>query len=346
MASDGVAIVGLAGRFPGARTLQEFWANLRNGTESITHFSKEELARAGVDPLLLDRPDYVRSKGVLADVDLFDAGFFGFNPREAEITDPQHRIFLECCWEALEEAGYRPSNHDGVTAIYAGAGVNTYLLANLLAGGAAADPVHAFQTSIHNKADHLTTRVAYKLNLTGPAITVQTACSTSLVAVALACQSLLTYQCDMALAGGVCVSVPQSRGYLYQEGGTASPDGHCRAFDHRAQGVVDGSGAGVVVLKRLSEALAAGDHIHSVIKGVAINNDGSRKQGYTAPGVEGQAEVIALAHAMAGVDPADIGYVEAHGTGTPLGDPIEMAALIQAFSRGRAARTRRCAMGR
>lgn len=345
MASEGVAIVGLTGRFPGARTLEEFWANLRDGVESITHFSKEELARAGVDPLLLDRPEYVKSKGVLADIDLFDARFFGFPPREAEITDPQHRIFLECCWEALEQAGYDPSCHDGVTAVYAGAGVNTYLLSSLLSGGAGTDPAHAFQTSIHNKADHLTTRVAYKLNLTGPAITVQTACSTSLVAVALACQSLLTYQCDTALAGGVCINVPQTRGYLYQEGGVASPDGHCRAFDERAKGVVDGSGAGVVVLKRLGDALAAGDHIHAVIRGVAINNDGSHKQGYTAPGLESQAEVIAMAQAMAEVDPADIGYVEAHGTGTPLGDPIEIAALIQAFSRSRAVRSGRCAVG-
>ena len=345
MPSDSVAIVGMAGRFPGARTLEEYWANLRDGIETITHFCREELAGAGVDPALLDRSDYVRAKGVLADIELFDAWFFGFSPREAEITDPQHRIFLECCWEALEAAGYDPQGHGGVTAVYAGASINTYLLSNLLADGTAADPIQAFQTSIHNKADHLTTRVAYKLNLTGPAVTVQTACSTSLVAVSLACQSLLTYQCDMALAGGVCISVPQARGYLYQEGGTASPDGHCRAFDERARGVVDGSGAGVVVLKRLSEALTAGDHILAVIRGVAINNDGSRKQGYTAPGVESQAEVITLAQAMAEVDPADIDYVEAHGTGTTLGDPIEMAALIQAFSRSRATRTGRCAVG-
>ncbi|HEY6391954.1 MAG TPA: type I polyketide synthase [Bryobacteraceae bacterium] len=342
---EGIAIVGMAGRFPGARSTDEFWNNLVAGMESISRFSTEELIRAGNDPDLIARPAYVPAHGVLDGVENFDARFFGFTPREAEITDPQHRIFLECCWEALENAAYDPLRHAGITGIYAGAGINTYLLSNLISAGVAADPTSTFQASIHNKNDHLTTRVAYKLNFRGPAITVQTACSTSLVAVSLACQSLLSYQCDMALAGGVSVNVPQVRGYLYQEGGTASPDGRCRAFDSQAQGTIDSNGAGVVVLKRLEDALASGDHIYAVIKGVAINNDGAHKQGYTAPGVDSQAEVVAMAQAMAGFEPADVSYVEAHGTGTALGDPVEMAALMQAFSRATNNRKQYCAVG-
>jgi natural product biosynthesis luciferase-like monooxygenase protein len=342
---EGIAIVGMAGRFPGARAVDEFWKNLVEGVESISRFPAEELIRAGADPALVERPGYVRANAVLAGVEDFDARFFGFTPREAEVTDPQQRIFLECCWEALENSAYDPLRHAGTTGIYAGAGINTYLLSNLMPSGLATDPTRAFQTSIHNKNDHLTTRVAYKLNLRGPAITVQTACSTSLVAVSLACQSLLSYQCDMALAGGVTVNVPQVHGYLYVEGGTASPDGHCRAFDARAQGTVAGNGAGVVVLKRLEDALASGDHIYAVIKGVAINNDGAHKQGYTAPGVDSQTEVVAMAQAMAGFEPTDVTYVEAHGTGTALGDPVEMAALIQAFSNGAHNPKHYCAVG-
>jgi len=327
---EGIAVVGLAGRFPGSNNVQQFWTNLREGVESISFFSDQELKEAGVPPALITNPNYVKAKGVLAGADLFDARFFGFTPREAELTDPQQRLFLECAWEALENAGYDTERYSGLIGLYAGAGLNTYLLSNVV-NYELGDMVSAFQASIHNKPDHLTTRVAYNLNLRGPCVTVQTACSTSLVAVCLACQSLSTYYCDMALAGGVTVTVPQLSGYLYQASGTASPDGHCRAFDAQARGTVDGSGVGVVVLKRLEDAVADGDCIHAVIKGFAINNDGAHKSGYTAPGLDSQAEVIATAQAVAGFAAETITYVEAHGTATPLGDPIEVAALTQAF---------------
>jgi natural product biosynthesis luciferase-like monooxygenase protein len=327
---EGIAVVGLAGRFPGARNVEEFWLNLRGAVDAISFFSEQELKEAGVPPALLANPNYVRAKGVAPGAELFDARFFGFTPHEAELTDPQQRLFLECAWEALENAGYDAERYAGLIGVYAGAGLNTYLLSNA-AHYELMDAVGAFQASIHNKNDHLTTRVAYKLNLRGPSITVQTACSTSLTAVCLACQSLSAYHCDMALAGGVTVSVPQLSGYVYQPGGTASPDGRCRAFDARARGTVDGSGAGVVVLKRLEEAVADGDSIYAVIKGAAINNDGARKSGYTAPGLDSQAEVIATAQALAGFAADTITYVEAHGTGTALGDPVEIAALTQAF---------------
>ncbi|MEP7339009.1 MAG: MupA/Atu3671 family FMN-dependent luciferase-like monooxygenase [Acidobacteriota bacterium] len=341
---DGIAIVGMAGRFPGAGSVAEFWRNLRDGVESVSFFSDDELLAGGVAPSLLANPGYVKAKAVLAGVAGFDAWFFGFTPREAEITDPQHRLFLECAWEALEDAGYDPARYAGLIGLYAGAGVNTYLLRNLSSHPELLDATSAFQTSIHNKGDHLTTRVAYLLDLRGPCVTVQTACSTSLVAVSLACQSLLNYQCDMALAGGVTITLPQQSGYLYQEGGIGSPDGHCRAFDARAAGTLDGNGAGIVVLKRLEEALADGDTIHAVIKGTAINNDGSHKAGYTAPGLDAQAEVIATAQMLAGCDADSISYVEAHGTATPLGDPIEIAALTKAF-RLSTTRNRFCAIG-
>jgi non-ribosomal peptide synthase protein (TIGR01720 family) len=334
MEAEAVAIVGMACRFPGAQTVEEFWENLRNGVESITFFSDEELDRPAIDPVELRDPKYVKARATLDGIEQFDARFFDFSPREAEITDPQQRIFLECTWEALERAGYDPATYAGPIGVYAGAGANGYLLYNLSSAGHLVGTVNAFQAVSHNKNDHLATRVAYKLNLKGPAVTVQTACSTSVVAVVHACQSLLSHQCDMALAGGVTLTVPQKTGYLYNERGIGSPDGHCRPFDAKAQGTVGGSGAGVVVLKRLSDALAAGDKIHAIIRGGALNNDGSDKVGYTAPSVDGQAEVISMAQAVAGVDPASITYVEAHGTGTPLGDPIEIKALTQAFRRG------------
>jgi phthiocerol/phenolphthiocerol synthesis type-I polyketide synthase E len=331
---DGIAIVGMSGRFPGAGSIEEFWRNLKDGVESVSYFSDSELKSAGVPSALISNPSYVRAKAVLDGVEGFDAWFFGFTPREAEITDPQHRLLLECAWEALERAGYDPERYTGLIGIYAGAGINTYLLRNLSSDRDLIDSMSAFQTSIHNKNDHLTTRVAYLLNLRGPSVTVQTACSTSLVAVCLASHSLLNYQCDMALAGGVCITLPQQSGYLYQEGGIGSPDGHCRAFDAKAGGTMDGNGAGIVVLKRLTDALADCDTIHAVIRGVAVNNDGSHKAGYTAPGMDAQADVIAMAQAMAGFEPDSISYVEAHGTATPLGDPIEIAALTKAFRLG------------
>jgi amino acid adenylation domain-containing protein len=327
-----IAVIGLTGRFPGADEVDQFWRNLCNGIEGISFFTDQELEAAGISPAEARDPSYVRANGTLRDVELFDASFFGFYPREAEILDPQQRIFLECAWSALENAGYDPATYSGLIGVYAGTGFNTYLHTNLLANRTIRESIQPYQLSINNDKDYLPTRVCYKLNLRGPGVNVQTACSTSLVAIHLACQSLLNYQCDMALAGGV--SLYLRKGYRHQEGGILSPDGHCRAFDASAQGTVPGSGVGIVVLKRLTDALADGDCIYAVIKGSAINNDGALKVGFTAPGVEGQAEVIAMAQAMAGVSPETISYVEAHGTGTILGDPIEIAALTQAFSLG------------
>ncbi len=341
---QGIAIVGMAGRFPGARSVAELWRNLRAGVESIRFFTPAELRSAGVPASLLERDEYVPARGLLGGVEEMDAAFFGFTPREAELTDPQHRLFLECAWQALEDAACDPARAGGPIGLFGGAGLNTYLLRNLLPNRRLLEAVGPLQTSLHNKADHLTTRVAYELDLRGPAVSVQTACSTSLVAVALACQSLSAYQCDLALAGGVTVTVPEVRGYLHHAGGIESPDGHCRTFDVRAAGTVEGDGVGIVVLKRLADALADGDPIRAVILGAAINNDGAAKVGYTAPGGDGQAEVIATAHAAAGVQADDISYVEAHGTATPLGDPIEVAALTRAF-RLTTARRGFCALG-
>ena len=338
-----VAIIGMAGRFPGAKSIDAFWQNLREGVESITFFSDEELAAVGIDAATLRDPHYIKAKPMLEDVDLFDAAFFGYSPREAEILDPQQRLFLECAWEAMESAGYDPEATENRIGVYAGVGVNTYLLNNLYSNRGL-NPAFNFQTLIGNDKDYLCTRVSYKLNLKGPSIDVQTACSTSLVAVCLACQSLLNHQCDMVLAGGVRISLPQKAGYCYQEGGIQSPDGHCRTFDDKARGTVTGDGVGIVVLKRLADALADRDCIHAVIRGTAVNNDGSSKIGYTAPSVNAQAEVIAEALAMAGIEPHMISYVEAHGTGTPLGDPIEISALTQVF-RSSTQRTGFCPIG-
>ncbi|MBN1237196.1 MAG: type I polyketide synthase, partial [Gammaproteobacteria bacterium] len=329
-----VAIVGLACRFPGAPDADTYWRNLCDGVESIGFFSDAELERAGVARRLLDDPSYVRAGGCLPDIETFDAEFFGINPREAEVMDPQHRLFLECAWEALENAGCDSERYDGRIGVLGGVGVNGYAMTNLLGRGALAGRVGALQASIRNRTDHLTTHVCYKLDLRGPGITVQTACSTSLVAVHLACQSLLNGECDMALAGGASLAIPHRTGYLYQEGGILSPDGHCRAFDAEAAGTVPGSGAGIVVLKRYEDAIADGDTVVALIRGSAVNNDGSNKVGYTAPGLDGQVEVIAEALGVANVDAQTIGYVEAHGTGTHLGDPIEIEALTRAFGAG------------
>ncbi len=324
-----IAIVGLAGRFPGAADTEQLWRNFCAGVEAISSFSGEELLAHGVEPALLADPHYVKAAGVLEGADLFDADFFGFSPREAELTDPQHRVFLECAWEALESAGYASGNDRGGASagVYAGASFSGYL-GHLAAQGALAG---AGNPLMGNDKDFLATRVSYKLNLRGPSLTVQTACSTSLVAVHLACQALLAGECDMALAGGVSIAVPLKGGYVYKEGAIHSPDGRCRAFDAEAAGTPRGAGSGVVVLKRLEDALADGDTVHAVILGSAVNNDGSGKVGFTAPSVDGQAAVIAEAQAAAGIDPATVGYVEAHGTGTRRGDPIELAALAQAF---------------
>jgi amino acid adenylation domain-containing protein len=344
-----VAIVGMAGRFPKAQNAREFWNNIRDGVDCISHFSAKDLEVP--DPAArLEQGSYVAARSVLEDSDRFDAAFFGILPSEAELIDPQHRVFLEICWEALEDAGYVPQSYSGSIGVYAGCSASSYFLRNVCQDRAFIDDfteayqVGKYTTLLGMLPDCLATRVSYKLGLTGPSMTLQTACSTSLVAVCQAAQSLLNYQCDMALAGGVSITFPQKRGAHYQEGGMISPDGRCRAFDAKANGTVFGSGAGVVVLKRIEDAAPDGDHIYAVVRGFAINNDGATKIGYTAPSSDGQAKVIATAQAMAGVPADSITYLEAHGTGTPLGDPIEFAALDRVFRAETAARGF-CALG-
>ena len=326
-----IAVIGMAGRFPGANNISELWENLKAGKESITFFSAEELKEAGVNNFLLSDPNYVRARGTIENADKFDASFFDFYPREVEVLDPQQRKFLECSWEALEDAGYNPEKYPGLIGVFGGVGMNTYLYSFLNSNKEFISSSEGYQLSIGNDKDFLSTRVSYKMNLRGPSIDVQTACSTSLVATHIACMNLLNYQCDMALAGGSTISFPQKSGYYYQEGMILSPDGHCKPFDANANGTVPGSGTGIVVLKRLNDALEDGDHIYAIIKGSAYNNDGALRVGYTAPGVNGQTEVIAAAQAMANVDPETISYIETHGTGTSMGDPIEISALTQAF---------------
>ncbi|MDJ1175532.1 type I polyketide synthase [Roseofilum capinflatum] len=327
-----IAIIGMSGRFPGAKTIDEFWHNLKHGVEGISFLSESQLLKSGIEKDLLSNPNYVKASGSIEDIDRFDAQFFNYSPREAEELDPQQRLFLECSWEAIESAGYNPEVYDGSIGVYAGSGLPTYLMSHLGEKDFIVLSSRSFEQMVANDKDYLATRVAYKLNLTGPAINVQTACSTSLVAVHLACQSILNGECDMALAGGVSIQVPQEVGYLYQEGMVLSPDGHCRAFDEKAQGTVFANGVGVVLLKGLQDAIDDGDPIYAVIKGSAINNDGSLKLGYTAPSVEGQAAVISEAQAIADIDPSTISYLESHGTGTKLGDPIEVEALTRVFS--------------
>jgi len=326
-----VAIIGLSCRFPGADTPEAFWRTLLDGTESIVDLDEADLIAAGVPPALLHHPAYVRRRPILRDIEGFDAALFGLSPTEAAVTDPQHRLFLECAWEALDAAGCDPARAPGPIGVFAGCGMGTYLLRNLMAAPGLDRSVSEFQVAIGNDKDFLTTRTAYKLDLTGPCVTVNTACSTSLVAVHMAVQSLLAMQCDVALAGAASVQVPLKAGYLWQEGGISSPDGHCRPFDAEGAGTVGGSGAGVVALKRLAEAIADGDPILAVIRGSAINNDGAHKIGFTAPSVDGQAQVIADALAFGEVSPDEIGYIEAHGTATSLGDPIEVTALNTVF---------------
>ncbi|NER24334.1 MAG: acyltransferase domain-containing protein [Symploca sp. SIO1C2] len=339
-----IAIIGMVGRFPGASDLESFWHNLENGVESISFFTRDEMANAGIDPHLFQHPNYVKAKGAITDIEMFDADFFGFTPREAAAMDPQQRIFLECAWQAIETAGYDPFRYEGLIGVYAGASELSYLNHLLQHRDDVVQAAKEDHIFFGNSLDCLSTHVSYKCNLRGPSVTVQTACSTSLVAIHLAYQSLLNYECDLALAGGVSISAPNQEGYLYQEGSVVSPDGHCRVFDHKAKGTIPSNGIGIVVLKRLSEALTQGDTIHAVIKGSAINNDGKQKVGYTAPSVEGQAEAISLAQAIAEVDPEQISYIETHGTGTPLGDPVEIAALTQAFQ-ATTTKTGYCAIG-
>ncbi|MCA9996435.1 MAG: aminotransferase class III-fold pyridoxal phosphate-dependent enzyme, partial [Anaerolineales bacterium] len=348
---NSIAIIGMAGRFPKAHNIEQFWHNLVNGVESIDTLTDEQLAAVELDfAKVKDDPDYVRARGMLDGIDLFDANFFGLTPREARALDPQHRLWLETAWEALETAAYAPSKTSGAIGVFAGNYYNSYVFYNLMADRAAIEgqvrfrSLDSFINLISNDKDYLPTRTSYLFDLKGPSVNVQTACSTSLVAVAQACQSLLNYESDICLAGGVCVAVPQERGYLYQEGGMTSADGHCRPYDANANGTVFSSGVGVVVLKRLEEAVADGDHITAIIRATALNNDGAHKVSYTAPSVDGQAEVIALAQAIAGVDPETISYIEGHGTATPLGDPIEVAGLTKAF-RKQTAQVQFCGLG-
>ncbi len=342
---EGIAVIGMTGRFPGAEGVEELWANLVAGKEGISFFGDAELAETGLDAAALSsRGRYIPARGILKDADCFDAAFFGIHPREAEVMDPQHRLFLESCWAALERAGYAPNKIRATVGIFAGATFNTYYLHALHQRQDLIELVGPELVMFGNEKDYLTTRVAYKLGLKGPAVNVSTACSTSLVAVTQACQSLLTYQCDMALAGGSSVTVPQRRGYFHDEGNIGSADGHTRSFDVQSSGTAFSNGVAVVVLKRLADAVSDGDRIYATIKAAALNNDGSQRLSFGAPGVEGQSEVIAMAHALAGIDPETITYVEAHGTATPLGDPIEVAGLTKAFRVGTQAK-QFCALG-
>jgi acyl transferase domain-containing protein len=336
-----IAVVGMSGRFPGARNIAEFWHNLAEGIESIARLSDQEILESGVPASYLSNPGYVKAAPLLEQPGHFDAEFFGFSPMEAKTMDPQHRALLELAYEALEHAGYDADRYHGRIGVFTGSALNTYFTNVGLNRRLAEEYI---PTLIGNDKDFLSTRISYKLNLKGPSITVQTACSTSLVAVHLACQSLLSEETDMALAGAISVRVPHRAGYFCDGGGVVSPDGHVRAFDAKANGTVFGSGGGILVLKRLADALADGDHIHAVIKGSAVNNDGSAKAGYTAPSVDSQADAVVEALANAGVEADSISYIEAHGSGTPVGDPIEVRALTKAF-RTFTERSGYCAIG-
>ena len=330
--SDSIAVIGLSARLPGAPDVESYWLNLREGVESVVRHSREELLARGVRPGLVDDPHYVAASADLDDADCFDAAFFGYSAREASVIDPQHRIFLECAYHALEDAGYGSRRYGGLVGLYAGCTMNTYLLYNVMARSAdVVATIGDLQTMVGNDKDYLTTRVSYKLDLRGPSVDVQSACSSSLVAIHMACRALLDQECDIALAGGSSVRVPLAGGYLANPGGTSSPDGHCRAFDADAAGSVVGNGVGVVVLKRLADAVRDGDRIEAIVLGSAINNDGQAKASFTAPSVEGQSRAVTRALRRAGVSARDIAFVECHGTGTPLGDPIEVAALSRAF---------------
>ena len=339
-----IAIVGIAVRMPGAADVRQFWENLKTGKESISLFSKDEMLEAGVSAEMIDLPNYVAAKGILDGVESFDANFFGIAPREAELMDPQHRVLMECSWAAMEDAGYVPAQYPGRIAVFTSAGMNTYLPVNLMSNPDLLEQVGGFELSIYNDKDFVPTRIAYSMNIKGPAIDIGTACSSSLVSTHLACQHLLTYQSDMALVGGITIHLPQKVGHLHEAGSAYSPDRHCRPFDATQSGLIDGNGAAVIIVKRLEDALNDGDKIHALIRGSAINNDGSDKVGYAAPSVNGQAEAILEALAVAEVEADSISYVEAHGTSTPLGDPIELAALTQAFRTG-TDRTGFCGVG-
>ncbi|MBA3531236.1 MAG: acyltransferase domain-containing protein, partial [Ardenticatenales bacterium] len=326
-----IAIIGMAGRYPKAPTLAEFWRKLCAGEEFTTFYSEEELRALGIPEEAIQDPHYIRAGGQVETIEEFDAAFFGYNPREATFMDPQQRHFLECAWEAMEDAGYDSSRIEGSVGVFGGSAMDTYIVLNIASNPHLMTPANQLTIQVGNDNSYLTTRVSYKLNLHGPSHTIQSACSTSLVATHVACQSLLNWECDMALVGGVAIHVMNRYGYWHMEGGMHSPDGHCRTFDAKGGGPVFNMGVGAVVLKRLAEAMEDGDNIYAVIKGSAINNDGSLKVSYAAPSVGGQARVIAEALANANIEPETISFVEAHGTATPLGDPIEVEALTKAY---------------
>jgi len=340
-----IAIVSLSGRFPGARSIDEYWDNLCAGKESITFFTDEQLIQAGIPANVVKNPKYVKASPLLENIDLFDAKFFHFLPHEAETIDPQQRLLLECAWELLEKAGYPPDTYSGKIGMFCGSGgvvssyFSEYLLKNPEIQGTTASFEH-----LGNDKDFIATRVAYKLNLRGPSITVQTACSTSLVTVHLACKSILNGECDMAIAGGVSIRVPQVTGYFRQKGDIYSEDGHCRPFDANASGVVFGSGIGLVLLKPLRKAILDHDLIYAVIKGSAVNNDGGHKVSYMASSAIGQSDCIEAALKQTGTNPATISFVETHGTGTLMGDPVEISALTKVF-REYTKKNKFCALG-
>ena len=346
-----IAVIGMAGRFPGADSVTKFWDNLRAGEESVTTLSEEMLTAAGVSATTLANPAYVRRAAMLSGIDEFDAEYFGMTPYTARMMDPQQRLFLQTAWHALEDSGYDPATYDGSIGVFASSTASGYLMDNLMSHRDVKKlvgegiTVEMFNLVLLNDKDYLATRVSHELNLRGPSLSVQTACSSSLVAVHLACQSLLSGECDMALAGASAVRLPHKVGYTYEPGAMVSPSGHCRPFDVTSDGTIFGSGVAALILKPMQAALDDGDRIHAVIRGSAINNDGAMKMTYAAPAVAGQAEVIAEAHAVAAVDASTIGYVETHGTGTPLGDPIEIEALRQAFEAGEGDRTSPCLIG-
>lgn len=339
-----IAIIGMSCRFPGAPNVRTFWEHVAAGIESITQLTRDEVILAGADAATVDKPNYVRAAGIVDAVEWFDAGFFRIPPGEAELMDPQQRLCLECGWEAFEDAGYAPGSIDAPVGVFVGASASTYLFHNIARRPDVIARFGGLRTLLANDKDHVATILAHQLNLTGPAVNVSSACSSSLVSIAFACQSLWTRQVDVAVAGGAAIHVPQRRGYLHERDGIYSPDGHCRPFDRNAAGTVGGSGVGLVILKRADEAEADGDHVYAIIRGAAVNNDGRDRVGYTAPAVNGQAAVIAEALATAAIDPSTIAYVEAHGTGTPLGDAVELAALTQAFADA-GAPPRSCAVG-
>ncbi|BBM00785.1 type I polyketide synthase [Microbulbifer sp. GL-2] len=328
-----IAIIGMSGRFPDAADVEKYWENLSNGVESVRFFDHDQLKAMGIDEHLLDNPKFVAADAVLDHIDLFDARFFNMSPREAEITDPQHRLFLEAAWELMERSGYSPQKYKGRVGVYAGAALSGYMMRNLKSNPGLIERLGTFKIMLANDKDFLSTKVSYQMGFTGPSVNVNTLCSSSAVAIHLAAESLLNHQCDLAMAGGVSLQITRNEAFFYQEGKIGSPDGHCRAFDERAAGTVSGSGLGIIALRRLEDAITDGDNILAVLKGTAVNNDGSGKASYTAPSVDGQAEVIIEAQELAGIDPDTITYIEAHGTGTHLGDPIEVAGLTKAFSR-------------